>query len=225
MMNAFKRTVAASVLGTTLAVGGLALVATSASAAVAAPTIAFNSPDATFTDYGPNGGYYSGSPRATFAEPLKSLTYRETVTGAGNYVLNYWSNTPIPSWDANDSAFLKDGCGTGCDVTIKKVSATVYDITIDQVNPFTWTNMQGMRVYSNAASAQATMTWDILNVTPVSTNVSENVTNEPVIKGTATWGSVYATPVIAPAIAGIALLGAAGTAGGVFAARRKKQNA
>ena len=223
MKNAFKRTVAASVLGTTLAFGGIALAATSASAAVAAPTITFNNPDAVFTDYGANGSWYAGGPSANFSEPIKSVTYRETITGTGVYALNNWyGQVAIPTWDANGEASFT---WNGQDITVKKVSPTVYEITKVFTTPSASVTLGGMQVFSSAASAQGTMTWDILSVTPVSTGVAENVTNEPVIKGTATWGTTFTTPVIAPAIAGIALLGAAGTAGGVLAARRKKQNA
>ncbi|MGH1550304.1 hypothetical protein ACRAWB_14485 [Leifsonia poae] len=157
---------------------------------------------------------------ATFSEPLNSVTYTQTISGNNVAFTNYFTSTGYPiNFDGSGKATLTLGIAT---YHFTKVNPTTIDITIDYPTSSIPTGFRGFMTTADV-DAQGTTTWTMKSATPASTGVAENVVAS--VSYLTTWGDIVDTPVIAPAIAGIALLGAAGVGGTVFTVRRKKKAA
>ncbi|MGH1550306.1 hypothetical protein ACRAWB_14495 [Leifsonia poae] len=219
MKKTITRTIAAAVLGTSLAVGGAALAALPASATTSATVkdvvgdyigaVALN-PGQTFNQQ----GIYE------FDAPVSSVTY--TVQGVGTgFSLNDTINNQPVTWTGNVGTAT-----SGANVyTITKLSPTSVRVTLAYASPVTRAYLNDLAATNSSPTAQGTFIWKLESVTPSSTGVAETLTGAPTVTKVVTWGEFVDTPVIAPALAGIALLGAAGAGGGIALGRRKKAQA
>jgi hypothetical protein len=151
----------------------------------------------------------------TFAEYITNAVFDITATG---------DVTLVP--EANFTGWTNNTFIDG-KFTFQRISDTHIRVTVtDPTGQFSTHSLGLTRVLvqPNAPAAQTTITSDLISTTFVGGKVT-TYDSEPQMSRTITWGNVVDTPVIAPAVAGIALLGAAGVGGGVFAARRKKAKA
>ncbi|MGH1550307.1 hypothetical protein ACRAWB_14500 [Leifsonia poae] len=220
MKKTITRTLAAAVLGTTLAVGGAALAALPASAATTV-TVQGTTGDYVGTVALNPGTKFNHTGIYDFSTPVKSVTYTVQGVGTGFALSDVFAGQTV-NWDANNSATVTTGTGK---FTFTKLSPTSTRITIDYNNPGTTMNLFIMDPINTSPTAQGTFTWNVESVTPSSTGVAEAITGAPKVTKVVTWGNFVDTPVIAPLIAGIALLGAAGAGGGIALSRRKKAQA
>ena len=219
MKNALKRTLFASLLGAGLAVGGAALAAMPASAAVPG----LSSPGTTFSsdvEAAPGDTFTQTTTVGLFAYPVPTLT-------------NTWFNVNYgPSVTPTAIKVLLNGADVSgqfsCDFTPSQ-----YHYTRCNASSQSLPLAQGQ----NAFEVQTTYT-----VAPTATpgdtadlrggfSFGDDAGNAfvPPVSGkttlTVTASDMVDTPVIAPAIAAIALLGAGGVGGGVALSRRKKAKA
>ncbi|MGH1550308.1 hypothetical protein ACRAWB_14505 [Leifsonia poae] len=158
-----------------------------------------------------------------FSEQVKSVTYTVTGTGTG-FALDDTQFSSYPLNWVNNTASVT--VGSGNKYTFTKISPTSLRVTIDWVNPvMNKVNLFTLNSTNTSPTAQGTFTWKLESVTPVSTGVAVSAASAPTVTKVVTWGNFVDTPVIAPLIAGIALLGAAGAGGGIALSRRAKAKA
>jgi hypothetical protein len=209
-------------LGVVIAVGGAALAATPANAAtsVTIPHSALNSS----VTYDPGQPWYDAI-RYNFDSPVSRVSYTVTGEGAGVQFTDEFAEVLGYQWDANDQ-FLWAGSATGGLYRFTRVSDTSIRVDIDYgAAPMDFAVLYMLEQVNTSPTAQVRYTWDILSLTPADTGVPEDVVDEPQATRTVTWSENADGPVIAPAIASIALLGSAGIGGGVALGRRRRRRA
>lgn len=237
MKKSLIRAACAAIVGATVAFGGIALTAVPANAASATVTLTSTSSK---TNSLPPGTHYAPNATFTFSHAVKSFSYKySTLNGSlansgttGPFVHDGHAFT-FPTNGGNVQPYSYTNAA-GDRVTITRganiagsnnnaIDAVIATVTVDLATPSATVVARGLDVVDKGDDAKGTYWLGLTDHVSVSDNAggSRSGTVNATYFAVAWDVPTVDTPIIAPALAAIALLGAAGVGGGIIAGRRR----